>query len=399
MKNFPFSAALALTLCLPGLAHAATLNVPGQYASIQAAVNASANGDTVLLADGTYSGPGNVDVDFNGKNITVTSQNGADNTIIDCGGSTSANHRGFYLHSGETSAAISGLTVENGYTARGSAADSGYGGGICAVSAGLTVTRCVVTNNTSGSGNGGGGIYTSNTGSAIITILSCTIANNTAQFMGGGIENDNDGKGTTTVQNCTISGNTSQDNAAGIYNSIGAHCSGAIILENSKIVGNTADYSGGGVVNSNNGPYNSAGGGAITLVNCVVIGSTAQQGVGGIQNGNSGSDTIAVTNCTVTGNFGGGGVSSSNGYGGGTTILTNDIVYGNAGSEVILSGDTGMNTGPSKNVVNCDVKGGYYGVGDINADPKFVSATDFHPSARLALRRRGDRERRTGSRL
>lgn len=95
-----------LFVALPSLAHAATLNVPSaSYPTIQSGVNASQDGNTVLVADGTYSGPGNRDIDFNGKSITVTSQNGPTKTIIDCGGYASTdgsgNHRGFYLHSGE----------------------------------------------------------------------------------------------------------------------------------------------------------------------------------------------------------------------------------------------------------------------------------------------------------
>ena len=48
-------------LCLSSLSRAAsagTLTVPGQYATIQAAINASRSGDTVLISDGTYTGPG-----------------------------------------------------------------------------------------------------------------------------------------------------------------------------------------------------------------------------------------------------------------------------------------------------------------------------------------------------
>ena len=91
--------------------------------TIQAAINATLNGDTVIVENGTYTGPGDIDLDFGGRNITVTSQNGAATTIIDCQGSSSANHRGFYLHSGETNAGINGLTIQNGY-------EYGNGGGI-----------------------------------------------------------------------------------------------------------------------------------------------------------------------------------------------------------------------------------------------------------------------------
>jgi hypothetical protein len=58
----------------------------------------------VLIADRTYTGPGNEDIDFGGRNITVTSQHGAAGTIINgaasAPGSGSTQHRGFYMHTG-----------------------------------------------------------------------------------------------------------------------------------------------------------------------------------------------------------------------------------------------------------------------------------------------------------
>ena len=109
-----------ISLTLPSLVHAATWNVPSATCpTIQSAVDAADDGDTVLVAAGTYSGPGNRDIDFNGKSLVVTSQAGPASTIIDCGGykttDGSGNHRGFYLHSGERSATMSGFTVKNGY--------------------------------------------------------------------------------------------------------------------------------------------------------------------------------------------------------------------------------------------------------------------------------------------
>jgi len=57
---------------------AETLHVPGQYPTIQSAVNASQNGDTVLVAPGSYE----ENVDIQGKQITLTSSHGPYETFI-----------------------------------------------------------------------------------------------------------------------------------------------------------------------------------------------------------------------------------------------------------------------------------------------------------------------------
>ncbi|MHC4762923.1 MAG: hypothetical protein ACYS71_06070, partial [Planctomycetota bacterium] len=51
----------------------AILNVPADYATIQAAVEAAGAGDAVIIAVGTYTGDGNRDIDPNGKAITIRS--------------------------------------------------------------------------------------------------------------------------------------------------------------------------------------------------------------------------------------------------------------------------------------------------------------------------------------
>jgi hypothetical protein len=91
----------------------------GPKRTIQAAINVSGTGDTVQVADGTYSGPGNRDMDFGGRAITVQHVGDPSLCVIDCGGSAADPHRAFYFHIGETaaSARLEGFTIRNGWAA------------------------------------------------------------------------------------------------------------------------------------------------------------------------------------------------------------------------------------------------------------------------------------------
>ena len=115
------SALLALVLAAPPGALAAVLHVSpdgaGQYPTIQAAIDASAPGDTILLADGTYRGDGNRDIKYRGKAITVRSQNDEPSLCtIDCQGTASEPHRGFDFCGGEPATAVlRGVAIADGY--------------------------------------------------------------------------------------------------------------------------------------------------------------------------------------------------------------------------------------------------------------------------------------------
>ena len=53
------------------------------FDTVQAAIDASVNGDTVLVADGLYRGAGNRDLDFGGRGITLMSLGGPGVCTID----------------------------------------------------------------------------------------------------------------------------------------------------------------------------------------------------------------------------------------------------------------------------------------------------------------------------
>ena len=88
---------------------------PADYTTIQAAIDASNNGDIVVVCPGTYTGGGNRDIDFAGKAITVRSTDPQDQavvaaTIIDF----KYQGRGFYFVTSEgANSVLDGLTITN----------------------------------------------------------------------------------------------------------------------------------------------------------------------------------------------------------------------------------------------------------------------------------------------
>ncbi|MBN2210412.1 MAG: hypothetical protein JW709_03370, partial [Sedimentisphaerales bacterium] len=112
------------------------------YGTIQWAIDRATSGETIVVQPGTYTGPGNVDLDFRGKAITLRSAEGADTCIIDGNGSESHPHRGFWFHSKETADSIvDGFTITCGWAT--------VGGGIFCDGADPTIRNCVIKSNTS----------------------------------------------------------------------------------------------------------------------------------------------------------------------------------------------------------------------------------------------------------
>jgi hypothetical protein len=233
-----------------GMATATERHVPSVYPTIQAAINASVNGDTVLVADGTYTGAGNRDIDFLGKAITVKSENGPENCIIDCEGTYEDMRRGFYFHNGEgQDSIVEGFTIKNGYT--------GYGGGIYCDGASPTIINNVIANNTAYSStitpsSRGGGIYCDNSSAFIANNL---IAGNFVRGLGGGIYDDS-----STIINNTITENDS--NAASFESCVGGiYCTSSSLVVNTIIWGNGGHHSVEQISGCNNVTYSDIQGG------------------------------------------------------------------------------------------------------------------------------------------
>ena len=93
--RYLISICICLLLVAPCMAETINVDANGSvdFNNIQAAINAAFDGDTVLVADGTYTGDGNRDIDFLGKAIMVRSENWPENCVIDCEGTSSDQHR------------------------------------------------------------------------------------------------------------------------------------------------------------------------------------------------------------------------------------------------------------------------------------------------------------------
>jgi len=106
---------------------------PDGPGTIQDAIDAAANGDVIELSNGEFAGPGNRDLDFHGKCLTVRSQSGdPEDCVIDCEHAG----RGFYFHSGEEpcGAVVQGITITDTIDF--------IGGGIYCIDASPTITQC-----------------------------------------------------------------------------------------------------------------------------------------------------------------------------------------------------------------------------------------------------------------
>ena len=322
--------AVAVVLAWGGVCYGRTITVdddgPADFATIQAAIDDSNDGDTVLVADGTYTGDGNRDIDFHGKAITVKSKNGPETCIIDCNGTEADPHRGLYFHSGEdANSAIIGFTITNGY------ADDG-GGIRCLFSSSPTIRDCIITGNW-GAWHGGG-IYCA---SSSPTLVSCRlISNSVATYnlayllegeggYGGAMYNCENSS--PRVINCMFSDNLGEG-GGGICNYF--ECSPR--LSNCTFSGHWADF-GGGILNYWSSP--------------------------------------TLSNCTFSGNLAGWGRALLNLQN--SRPMLNNCILWDGGDEI-------QNYDSTVVITYSDVQGNWAGEGNIEADPWFADPNtgDYH---------------------
>ena len=376
LKNKATTRTIAIslfTLVITTSANAAnTYTVPGDYETIQEAIDASSIGyyidennrwvwdrDTVLVSPGTYS----ENLTIQNKSLILKSTDGADKTIID-GGQTGSVLR-IYQSSNNSSAIatrpiIEGFTLTNG--------NSGSGGGVNASPyADPSFKDMIIKNNTA---RYGGGVY-AGYGVCGIVFEDSVISDNHAEYIGGGIYGvvsctalrnsslinntaGQSGGGVATLGFCTgfgafestIAGNSALDKGGAMYNYGSSRCGSNVRATNSLLANNSADLGGGVYVGSYGGGY---------LSFSTVASNTASSMGGGFYGEDYGVDAV-----------------TRNPY---YTIL-NSIIYGNNTNPVlptIRRGNT-MNLIAGSDIEGClsnpdDYLGGYT---NICVDPLFV---------------------------
>ncbi len=218
----------------PALGEARVFRVPLDHATIQAAIDVSCDGDTVIVEPGTYL---EHDIDLQGRRITVRGTAPEDSatvaaTVVD-GGLLGT----VFVIGGpaDSTTLLTGLTIRGGLAGE----DEGGGITISAVEP-PTIRGCVIEGN---SASRGGGVLVRE-GSALIE--ECELRGNVATSRGGAVAADASG---LRMQRCTIEGNTSLDDGGGValFLSYGLP-DGWAEIEQSVITGNQAQGgSGGGV--------------------------------------------------------------------------------------------------------------------------------------------------------
>lgn len=257
---------IVLLLALP--LSATTIRVPSEQPTIQAGIDVAAYGDTVLVAQGTYTGPGNRNIRIDEKIIVLKSENGPEVTIIDC---ENLGNGVQFRYFGLENAKLEGFTIQNG--------NSWCGGGIFCVLASPSISDCVICGNVA---DYGGGISCNDYSSPSIT--GCIISGNTAHEMGGGIWCN--GYSSPVVACCIIS-----ENFTGYGGGISCTDSSPDLF-NTIFMQNIASYNGGAVdcqpLFCGCAPY---------FCNCTFVENEAYINGGGIHY--TGHDYMGIRNCIL----------------------------------------------------------------------------------------------------
>ena len=307
------------------------LLVPSQYATIQDAIDASENRDTILVAPGTYQ----ENINYSGKNIVIgsyamiygSSETFISQSIIDGGGNNSV----VTMNSGEDSSAVLyGFTIQNG--------NAEFGGGIMIESSEPTFEYLLIKNNVA---DYGGGVYARYEGEPMFNHVT-VMENSSGQ--GGGMRFRDDAN--PTISNCTIKWNTASGKGGGIYcNNSDPEFFYTLITGNYAVDGGDAVY---------------------LKINCNPLFTNTTIEFNGSSESNSSSGIYCITNSHPQ--------------------FISSIIWGNVGSQIEFSSASNPNF---ITISYCDLENGQEGIvtnnngsiswlqGNINQDPLFCYSWEW----------------------
>jgi predicted outer membrane repeat protein len=241
---------VVLVVCAwSGWAGAAVLRVdpndPNAFATIGEAVAAAANNDIIVVAAGVYRGAGNRDIaPAAGKSLSLQSEGGAGQCIIDCEGQGSA----FVLDANLPELVLDGFTLTGGTGLT--------GGAIRATGVGtLTLLNCLLADNHT---TGPGGAVDVGVQGVRVVFSNCTFRDNTATY-GGAVNIEN--SVVLLAEDCLFVGNQAQHDGGALWT-----LNVAGNFRRCAFYGNHADARGGAMYYS----------GTISLSNCTFSGNSAQ---------------------------------------------------------------------------------------------------------------------------
>lgn len=280
------------------------------FDAIQEGIYVCQHGDTVLVLDGTYTGSLNKDLDFGGLAITLRSENGPQNCVIDC----EDDGRAFVFRFGERlDSVVDGFTLRRGDA-------PAYGGGavFCYNGSSPTISNCVITQNTAFNLNGGGMYCLSGSDARVV---HSTFAGNSANLGGGiAVEFSN-----VVIVDCTFS-----ENFARYGGAVFPYMSDLAII-NCTITNNNATGPAGGGIRSTHS--------VVRITNCTIAENTAAHDGGGIHCWETRNS--AIINCTFSENSAsdhGGAICCD---GNSSLAVTNSILWGDSaagGPEIAVLG-------------------------------------------------------------